>query len=75
MKIINIDELKENIEVYHCGSQRLCHAIETQLGQIPINVYTHKNGKLINVFIMTNELSQFLTIWSRNNPNKEVKNE
>lgn len=75
MKITNINEIGANIKVYHCGSQRLCHAIQTRLGQISIDTYVHKNGKIINVFVMTDELSHFLTEWSKNNPHKEVKNE
>lgn len=71
MKIINIDEISKDIELYHCGSQRLCHAITTQLGQVSINTYTHKNGKIINVFVMTKELSDFLKKWSESNPNKK----
>lgn len=71
MKINNIEETQ--VAVYSCGSQRLSHEIRTQLGMIPINVYKHKkSGKIINVYVMTNELSQFLRKWSENNPHKKV---
>lgn len=71
MLITNTDELIENKEIktYSCGSQRLSHEIITKLHICPINVYTHKTtGKLINVFIMSKELSKFLTNWTKNNP-------
>lgn len=74
MLITNIEELEEkkNIKTYSCGSQRLSHEIRTKLGIIPINIYKHrKNGRIINVFVMTNELSEFLKVWSKNNPKKK----
>lgn len=80
MLITNIEELEEKkkIKTYSCGSQRLSHSIRTKLGIVPINVYKHnKSGKIINVFVMTNELSEFLKDWSNNNPKKikEATNE
>lgn len=74
MLITNIEELKKNkdIQIYNCGSQRLSHAIKTKLGMAPITIYKHKNtGKIINVFVMTNELSEFLKEWSKNKPEKK----
>lgn len=74
MLITNTDELieKENIKTYSCGSQRLSHEIITKLHICPINVYTHKTtGRLINVFIMSKELSEFLTKWTKNNPKRK----
>lgn len=73
MLITNIKELetKKRIKTYSCGSQRLSHAIRTELGMVPVNVYKHeKTGKIINVFVLTNELSAFLTKWTNNNPKK-----
>ena len=74
MLITNTNELmeKEDIKTYSCGSQRLSHEIITKLHICPINVYTHKTtGKLINVFIMSKELSEFLTNWTKNNPRRK----
>lgn len=68
-KITNINEL-DNIKKYFCGSQRLSHNIRTKLGILPIDVYTNKNNKVINVYIMTPQLSQFLNDWTKNNPKK-----
>jgi len=71
MLITNTNELIENkdIKTYSCGSQRLSHEIITKLHICPINVYTHKTtGRLINVFIMSKDLSEFLTKWTKNNP-------
>ena len=73
MHITNLKELKEDnkISLYSCGSQKLSHAIRTQLNMVPIQVYKHRaNGKLVNVFIMTEELSLFLTKWTNNNPKR-----
>lgn len=73
MLITNVEELKKKkkIKVYNCGSQRLSHSIRTKLGMVPINVYKHeKTGRIINVFVMTDELSKFLTEWTKNNPRK-----
>lgn len=73
MLITNLKDLEnENkISTYSCGSQKLSHAIRTQLNMVPIQVYKHRaNGKLVNVFIMTEELSRFLTEWTNNNPKK-----
>lgn len=80
MLITNIDKLEQEkkVKTYSCGSQRLSHSIITKLGMVPIKVYKHsQTGKYINVFIMTDELSKFLTEWSNNNPRKkmEVSNE
>nr|DAT76356.1 MAG TPA: hypothetical protein [Caudoviricetes sp.] len=80
MLITNIEELekKKKVKTYSCGSQRQSHEIRTKLGMVPIKVYQHsQTGKYINVFIMTDELSKFLTEWSNNNPRKkmEVSNE
>ena len=70
MKITNTQELKDNgTKFYSCGSQRLSHNIQTKLGMVPVNVYKHrKTGKLINVFVMTDELSRFLEEWTKNRP-------
>lgn len=73
MLITNVKELEQNkqIDTYSCGSQKLSHEIRTRLNLVPINVYKHKKtGKLVNVFIMTKELSEFLTNWTNNRPNK-----
>lgn len=73
MQITNTNELKKNnkIELFNCGSQRLSHEINTKLGISPIKVYEHrKSNRIINVFIMTKELSEFLKEWSRNKPTK-----
>jgi len=66
-RITNINDLDVNI--YSCGSQRLSHNIKTKLGIHPIEIYTNKLGKLINVFIMTPKLSNYLKEWTNNNPN------
>lgn len=66
-RITNINDLDVNI--YSCGSQRLSHNIKTKLGIQPIEIYTNKLGKLINVFIMTPKLSNYLKEWTNNNPN------
>lgn len=68
-RITNINELGD-IKTYSCGSQRLSHNIKTKLGIYPINVYRNKNHKIINVFVLTTELSNYLKEWSNNNPNK-----
>lgn len=78
MQINNIDELRDEgkLKTYSCGSQRLSHEIRTQLNVVPIQVYKHrKTKKLVNVFVLTQELSDFLTKWSANKPRrmKEVQ--
>ena len=73
MIITNADELikDKKVEIFNCGSQRLSHEIRTKLGILPIKVYEHrKSNRIINVFIMTKELSEFLTEWSKNKPTK-----
>lgn len=62
--ITNINEIK-TVQTYKCFSQRLSHCIQTELGVLPVNVYKHSNGKLVNVYIMTPELSDFLTKWTQ----------
>lgn len=73
--ISNIEELEkqDKVKTYSCGSQRLCHAIEFELGLRPINIYKTKNGKIINVFILSKRLSEFLEKWTKNKP-KGVQN-
>lgn len=74
MLISNIKELEKDksIHTYSCGSQKLSHEIRTRLNIVPVNVYKHKKtGKLVNVFIMTDELSRFLTEWSKNKPKNQ----
>jgi len=68
-KIENITELA--CKKYNCFSQRLSHAIQMELGQMPVNKFKHTNGKIVNVFIMNPKLSVFLTEWSKNKPKKE----
>lgn len=73
MMITNLEQLKKEnkITTYSCGSKRLAHAIETQLGLIPIKNYRHHNtGRLVSVFIMCDELSRFLTEWTKHRPSK-----
>lgn len=73
MQISNLKQLLDGkrFEVFNCGSQRLSHCIRTQLNMAPIQVYKHnKTGKIINVFIMTKELSKFLENWSSNKPER-----
>lgn len=79
MKITNLEQLEQEnkVQTYSCGSQKLSHEIRTQLNMVPVNIYKHrKTGKLVNVFIMTKELSDFLTEWTKNRPfkKKEVAN-
>lgn len=69
MLVTNISDLT-GIKLYKCFSQRLSHNIQSKLDIVPINVYTHKNGKIVNVYVITPELSAFLREWSENNPNK-----
>lgn len=64
--IDNIESL--DVKLYKCFSQRLSHAIQTELGIQPVKVYQHKNGRLVNLYIMTPQLSQFLKAWTANNP-------
>lgn len=74
MKITNLEQLKQEkkVKTYSCGSQKLSHEIRTKLDMVPIDIYKHRTtGKLINVFIMTDELSDFLKQWTANKPNKE----
>lgn len=61
-----------NCNQYRCFSQRLSHEIQMTLGQMPINKYRHKNGKIVNVFVMNPKLSEFLKQWTANRP-KEGK--
>ena len=63
--ITNIEEIA-TAKTYKCFSQRLSHCIQTELGILPVNVYKHSNGKLVNVYIMTEELSKFLEDWTKN---------
>ena len=74
MKITNLEELEKdkNIKLYNCGSQKLSHEIRTKLNMVPVNIYKHRTtGKLVNVFVMTNELSEFLKQWTLNKPSKK----
>lgn len=70
-RISNLNEIN-NLKTYCCGSQRLSHNIKTKLGIMPIDVYKNKNNKIINVFILTPDLSDYLIEWTKNNPKKEV---
>lgn len=74
MLISNIKQLEQDkkINTYSCGSQKLSHEIRTRLNLVPVSVYKHKKtGKLVNVFIMTEELSRFLTDWTNNKPKNQ----
>ncbi|MFA7010592.1 MAG: hypothetical protein WC240_05165 [Bacilli bacterium] len=68
-QITNMADL--NVKTYSCGSQRLAHNIKTVLNIQPVNVYENKAGKIINVFILTPKLSEFLTQWTQNKPKKK----
>lgn len=77
MRINNTKDIKKNNPnkkiIYSCGSQRLSHEIRSQLNILPINTYTHRvTGKIINEFILTSELSEFLKKWTENRPKKEM---
>lgn len=61
--ITNISEIK-GVRIYKCYSQRLSHAIQTQLQVLPVNVYWERNGRIVNAYILTDELSLFLKKWS-----------
>lgn len=74
MFIENLNELK-GVEKYICGSPNLCKFLEMnglkyvysyQLGK-------EKNNRTMWVFIMTPELSQLLTQWSKNKPQNKLK--
>lgn len=67
--IENVSEI--TCKKYNCFSQRLSHSIQCELGQFPINKFQHKNGKIVNVFVLTPKLSEFLKKWSENNPRRE----
>lgn len=73
MVLTNIEEIEKNgVKFFSCGSKKLSHNIQTKLSMVPVNVYKHRTtGKTINVFIMTDELSQFLKRWSENKPPKK----
>ena len=73
-QISNIEQLKAEFgfEVFPCGSQRLSHEIRTKLNLLPIKCYENSKGKVINVYIMTKQLSEFLVEWSAKKP-KVVK--
>lgn len=73
--ISNLDELERDgkVDTYCCGSQRLCHAIEFELGLRPVNIYKNKNGKIINVFILSQKLSDFLKEWTNNKQRRGAK--
>lgn len=73
MKILNTEEIKKANPktIYSCGSERLSHEIRTKLNLLPIRVYQHKNGKIINEFIMCEKLSNFLKEWTNNNPKRK----
>lgn len=74
MMITNVDTLDKDVKLYNCGSRRLSHNIQTKLNMLPVNVYKHrKTGKTISVYVMTDELSEFLTTWSKNKPLKNKK--
>lgn len=70
--ITNYKDIK-GVQFYKCFSQRMSHVIQNKLNVCPIDIYTHPNGKIVNVFIMTPELSEFLKKWTENKPNKEVQ--
>lgn len=66
-----IDNIEtQKVQLYRCFSQRLSHEIRVKLNQMPVKVYKHTNGRIVNVFIMNAELSKLLKEWSQNNPNK-----
>lgn len=69
-RIENYNSIDCNL--YRCFSQRLSHEIQMTLGQMPVSKYRHKNGKIVNVFVMNPKLSEFLTQWTANRP-KEGK--
>ena len=71
--ITNISQIAKtkSVKIFKCFSQRLSHEIQNRLGVCPVDVYTHENGKVVNVYIMTPELSALLTEWTANKPKKE----
>lgn len=73
MAIITNARKIEGLKLFKCFSQRLSHSIQNRLGVCPIEIYKHPNGKIVNVFIITPELSAFLTEWTNNKPEKEAK--
>ena len=71
-RITNHNEIV-GLKTFKCFSQRLSHAIQNKLGVCPIDIFKHSNGKIVNVFILTPELSAFLAEWTKNKPEKEAK--
>ena len=71
-KIENINSI--DCKLYRCFSQRLSHEIQMTLGEMPISKYRHKNGRIVNVFVMTPKLSAFLTQWTANKPKEDKTN-
>lgn len=69
-----------NLKTYHCGSQRLAHNIQKDLGICPIERYMTKDkifrgklikGKVIDVFILCPQLKEYLEQWTKNKPSKQ----
>lgn len=63
--------MPEEVKLYKCGSPNQWRALE-ELFILPIDAFTSKkNGRLIKVYIWTDEITEFLVKWSENKPRKE----
>jgi hypothetical protein len=70
MKIYDVE--KTPAKLYYCGSPPLKDFIENN-GIVHVNSYINKRTeRTIWIFIMTDELSNLLTIWSNNRDKKGV---
>ena len=75
MKLVGLtkEQLQDKEQFYQCGSRKLCHWLMTSKQTFPVYSYVHTNGKTISVFVMNNELSEYLHEWSNAKNTKFVK--
>lgn len=70
MKIYDVE--KTPAKLYYCGSPPLKDFIEKN-DIVHVNSYFNKRtGRTVWIFIMTNKLSELLTIWTNNRDKKGV---
>lgn len=74
MQICNTEDEKLKIEYYKCGSMNLAtYLIEHD--HVPIKSMLAKNGKLIQLFVKCDSLSELLCQWTKNKPERVVHDE
>jgi hypothetical protein len=70
MKVVNIQEIINKDELFHCGSPNLNKFLQKNGLDYISSYILNRNKKEIWLYLKSDKLSELLTIWSEN---KKVK--